>query len=282
MQDFGTTRPRTAEVPRVETPADQPPQSRQFSSPAGPSTQKLRAAPTTVPVAPAVAAADKPAQPSTQPSLAAVPPPAPLPELDAVVADRASRDPKDVSAALDEQLLNYLRDKPVPSQASLAGLPMEDREIVSAVMDALVNFRLTIRSDPNAMFQSKVRPLAQLSDRLRLRSDLQIPVISLASKVWGFGGYDPLPAVISAQGNNERVIYYEVKDFSSRLLEGGMWETRLASQVSLIDDTGKTVWQLPRRRSTATCAATAAATSSSAQGPHPPMCRAAATASRSR
>ena len=38
----------------------------------------------------------------------------------------------------------FLRDQSVPDLASLTSLPTEDRELVSAVMDGLSNFRNTL------------------------------------------------------------------------------------------------------------------------------------------
>jgi hypothetical protein len=166
-------------------------------------------------------------------------------ELDALVRARAAKDPRDVSAQMDVQMLDYLRELQVPSQGPLSGLPREDQDIIASVMDALVNFRANVRADPNAPFDAKVRPLADLADHLRVRSDLSIPVVVLTSAVRSFGNYDPLPATLSAQAYNDRVLYYEVKNFSSRLEASGMWETRLSAQVCLYDEAGRLLWQTP-------------------------------------
>jgi hypothetical protein len=173
--------------------------------------------------------------------------------VESTVADRLARDPRDVSAALDAQLLNYLREKPAPDAAALAALPTEDRELISAVLDALVNFRAGVRADPNATYAAKSRPLADLADRVRLKSDLAVPVLTFASAATGFGVYEPSPATLSPRGNTSAILYYEVANFTSRLNDRKLWETRLTQQFTLFDATGKQVWQDRLQSITDTC-----------------------------
>src|SRR5205807_941103 len=56
-------------------------------------------------------------------------------------SQRAKDYPQDLSAQLDDELLRFLRDEPVPDVQAIAGLAAEDRELVSAIMDSLTNFR---------------------------------------------------------------------------------------------------------------------------------------------
>lgn len=162
--------------------------------------------------------------------------------VEALVARRVERDPRDVSAQLDAALLAYLREEPSPNAAAIAGLAQEDREIIAAAVDALVNFRAAVRSDPNLMYAARVRPFAELSDRLRLRSELAVPVVAMASRVDSFGVYEPMPQVISTRSETVTVLYTEVANFTSRLTEQRQWETRLSAELGLFDAGGRRVW----------------------------------------
>jgi hypothetical protein len=159
-----------------------------------------------------------------------------------------------VSAALDAQLLSYLRNQPTPDAAALSQLPKEDRELISAVMDALVNLRATVRADPNSPYSSKVRPLVELSDRLR-RADLKVPALVLCSEVRAFGQYRPVPApALSSTMGTTPLLYYEVANFTS-VQQGGaggngggggeQWTTRLSQQLTITNDRNLVVWQSP-------------------------------------
>lgn len=162
--------------------------------------------------------------------------------VEAAVAGRVERDPRDVSAQLDAAILAYLREEPSPNAAAIAGLPQEDREIISAAVDALVNFRAGVRTDPNLMYSARVRPFAELSDRLRLRSELAVPVVAMTSRVDSYGVYEPMPQVISTRTETVTVLYTEVANFTSRLTETRMWETRLSAELGLFDASGRQVW----------------------------------------
>ena len=183
-----------------------------------------------------------PSPPSPTPLTTSPQPPSASP-LDSSVAARLAKDPRDASAHLDSAILAYLREQPSPDPAGIADLPQEDREVVSAVIDSLVNFRAVTRSSPNAMYASRVRPFAELSDRLRLRSELSVPSVVMASKVDSFGVYEPMPQVLSPRAETVTIIYTEVANFTSRLTDKRLWETRLAGEMGLYDQAGKLVWQ---------------------------------------
>lgn len=247
MRDFldkygSATRPRDQEVPRIDSmPPRAPVASDVEWGKANPGATTQKSATTSgATTAPAVQAN----APATLGGATTMPA-AQLPELDALISGKVARDPRDLSAVLDSQLLRYLRDEPVPDPAAIAGLQREDQQIVSAVMDALNNFRITVRNDPNAMYKAKTQALSLISDRLRGGADLSVPVIKLASAVRSYGDYDPLEPVINSNVPSERVVYFEVKDFRSELLPSGMWETRLSAVMAVFDDRGTVVWQQP-------------------------------------
>jgi hypothetical protein len=151
--------------------------------------------------------------------------------------------PRDVSAHLEYQLLQFLLDEQVPQLSSLAALPTEDRELITAVLDGLALFRNTLRSDNNMLLSRKIHPLLEMSDRLRSQADLVIPSIALCNSVNGFGKYDPIePARFAAGAEHRVVIYCEIANFSSNLNKDKMWETRLKQDMTLFTEGGVPVW----------------------------------------
>ena len=110
-----------------------------------------------------------------------------------------------MSANLDYQMMLFLHDQSVPDLASLTSLPTEDRELVSAVMDGLSNFRNTLRSDNNMLYSRKIRPLTDLADRLKQQAELSIPTLVLCTcGVDGFGRYDPIEPARLLRKNRSR------------------------------------------------------------------------------
>jgi hypothetical protein len=153
--------------------------------------------------------------------------------------------PDDLSAHLDYQMLLFLRDEPVPNLSAMSSLPAEDRELISAFMDGMSNFRNAIRADANMLLSRKIRPLVEMADRLRSRSDLGIPTLALCRKVEGFGRYDPIEPLRFVAGKAHPVIIYcEVENFSSQLNDGKMWETKLSQDAVLYTETGLPVWSV--------------------------------------
>jgi hypothetical protein len=165
-------------------------------------------------------------------------------DLDVNFARNVKDYPKDVWAHLDYQLLQFLKDKPTPQLDVLAKLSADDRELISAVLDGLTNFRNAIRSDNNMLMSRKVRPLLDLADRVRAQADLVIPTMSLCTKVDGYGVYEPIePARFAAMKAHPIIVYCEVENFASQLTEKKMWETKLSQEVVLYTETGLPVWK---------------------------------------
>jgi hypothetical protein len=163
--------------------------------------------------------------------------------LEARLAGRARDYPRDVSANLDYQLLLFLRDEPVPQLAAITALPTEDRELVSAVMDGLSNLRSTLHSDNNMLFSRKIRPITDLSDRLKQQADLTIPTLALCTKVEGFGRYDPIdPPRLTAQKERQAIIYCELENFASQFNGAKQWQTDVIQEAILYTEDGMQVW----------------------------------------
>src|SRR4029453_18300624 len=108
------------------------------------------------------------------------------------IAKRVREYPRDVSGHLDYQLLRFLQDERVPDLNTISTLPSEDRELIAAVIDGLSNFRSGLRQDNNMPPSRKIRPLLEMTDRLRSEADLTIPTIALCTTVRTFGEYDPI------------------------------------------------------------------------------------------
>ncbi len=160
------------------------------------------------------------------------------------IATRMKDSPSDVSAQLDYQLSKFLHDEPVPQASPLAALSGEDREVISTLMDGLSNFRSGVRAESNMLLSRKVRPLLEMSDRLRSQAELSVPTIALCRRVDGFGVYEPIePARFPAGREQPVIVYCEVENFASQLNDQKKWETRLQQQAVLFTETGLPVWQ---------------------------------------
>jgi hypothetical protein len=160
------------------------------------------------------------------------------------LAARAKDYPADLSAQVDQQILKFLRDESVPDMQSLAGLIPEDRELLSALMDSLTNFRNQLRSDHNMLFSKKIRPLVELADRLKSQAELSVPTVALCTGVKAFGVYDPIEPARFIAGREQRVVVYcEVENFLSQPNEKNLYETRLTQDIVLYEESsGLPVW----------------------------------------
>ena len=178
------------------------------------------------------------ASPSLSPSVAPT-----ADQLLQKLGTRVREYPGDVAAHLEYQLLQFLRGEPVPELASVAPLPAEDRELLTALLDGLSNFRNALRAETNMLQSRKVAPLLEMSDRLRSLGELTIPAAALCTKVERFGVYDPMePAQFHNGPNNEAILYCEVANFSSQLNSNRQWETRLKHEAVVYNETGLNVW----------------------------------------
>lgn len=183
-------------------------------------------------------------EPSTRPSSARMPASA---GATGQLADRLSARirefPRDVCTHLEYQLLQLLLEEQVPQLSVLSSLPTEDRELISAVLDGLSLFRSTLRSDNNMLLSKKIRPLIDMSDRLRSQADLTIPTVALCRTVKGFGDYEPIePARFVAGSEQKAILYCEIANFSSNLNDAHQWETQLRQELVLYTEFGVPVW----------------------------------------
>jgi len=162
------------------------------------------------------------------------------------LAYRIKADPLDVAAHVDYQLLQMVNDRSVPALDVISPLPQEDREIVSALLDGLSNFRNGIRNGGNALLSQKVAPLVEMADRVRSQTTLSIPSLVLCRDVKQYGIYQPFENNRFPLGEKHLVVVYcEVANFVSQLNSRSMWETKLKYEVLLYTDSDAAlqVWQ---------------------------------------
>ena len=77
---------------------------------------------------------------------------------------------------LEYQLLQFLKDEPTPELSDLSSLPPEDRELLTAMLDGLSNFRNALyRTNANMLFSNKIKPITEMSERLSRQADLDDP-----------------------------------------------------------------------------------------------------------
>lgn len=202
--------------------------------------------PATMP-SPVVAVSEPDVQaPSAQRSeggVQAAPPPAPMPtsdQLEQQLAKHIREYPRDVSAQLEYQVLQWLRGRQAPQMDVISSLSAEDRELIAAIMDGLSNFRSNVRGSENLLLSRKAKPWFELADRLRAQTSLQVTGVALCKKIYGFGAYDPLPSNRVTPGST-LFVYCEVENFASRLNDRGLWQTDITQEMVLYDDRGQRV-----------------------------------------
>jgi hypothetical protein len=170
-------------------------------------------------------------------------------ELTRRLSQRVKDYPQDVAGQFEFQLLQYLRGEPVPNLQTLNGLPNEDREIVSALMDGLSNFRSALRTDNNMLLSRKIQPILDLADRLRSQAELSLPTVAICSEVKRFGLYTPVEPARFAAGSDPAIcVYCEVENFASQLNSNKLWETKLRMDLVLYEDQGLEVWSPDKKR----------------------------------
>jgi hypothetical protein len=154
--------------------------------------------------------------------------------FDSKLSKRVKDYPRDISAHLDYQLWLFLRDQSVPQLQTLSSLPTEDREIIAALMDALTNFRSAVRAENNMLLSRKIRPLADLAERLHAQADLAIPKVALCSSVMGYGQYEAMEPRFVANGKEpQAILYCEIENFSAQLVPGDPQQQQWASELRL-------------------------------------------------
>lgn len=228
-------------VPAATAPASQPDAATPAQEAAEPAV--------TVVVEPATQPAPAPA-PATQPEsmpVVTVEPVEPLPAAEPVVVPEVvpgvsgpvtSAPITTAPMAFDTGLQRLLENQPAWSDELFAQVPAAEQQLLKAVLQGIATFRSKLGTDP----QAAAAALAELGNSARPADVLKVPVVTLCSRVQGFGVYDTVtPQQLPAFRESGVVLYCEVQGFDSRRQELN-WETRLRQQVSLIDAQGQTIW----------------------------------------
>jgi hypothetical protein len=171
----------------------------------------------------------------------------PADDLEDALSRQVKANPRDVVAHLDYQLVQFLRGQAVPQMAAIGTLSAEDREVVAALMDALSNFRTGARASGSGSSSPKLKPLVELSERLRAAGSLGIPTAAFCTRVDGFGIYEPMGNRFPAGRETRVILYCEIENFASQLNAKNLWETRLTLETTLYDSKGTRVAVEERR-----------------------------------
>jgi hypothetical protein len=176
----------------------------------------------------------------------------PVQVLTQTFSDRVGANPRDAGSQLDLQVARFLNESlhdsasiGAPMTAELSALPDEDREMISAVVDGLTNFRAVYRNERNPLATQKAAPLLEMAERIRSRTDLSVGAIALCTAVRAYGNYDPIEPLKFRSGVANTVVFYcEVDGFQSLLDEQGRWTTKLSIELRLFTatDAGLQVW----------------------------------------
>ncbi|QOV88533.1 hypothetical protein [Humisphaera borealis] len=156
-------------------------------------------------------------------------------------ARRLKEHPTDAAAHFYHQIFRFLRDESIPDLGSLSPLPPDDREMLSVALDGISDWIRKIQTDPNALPSRKLAPLLRMAERLRELTELSIPTMSLCRRVDGFGIYEPMALSFRAGLEHETIIYCEVENFTSRLNEKQLWETKLSMEAVLYNSAGDAI-----------------------------------------
>ena len=98
--------------------------------------------------------------------------------------------------------------------------------------------------DPSHPADETLAAVENMRAKLQQRAELIIPVVALCSRVRTFGVYDLMPTdQFLAHQANRTVVYTEVKNFVSKRLDDGTYQTRLAGRLELLSKDGSLVWQ---------------------------------------
>ena len=176
--------------------------------------------------------------------------PRPLPATDDMAQKmlKQVRDyPQDLSSQLDWQLLQMLQGQSVPQLRNPVGIARpRTARCCRRCSDGLTHFRNALKADNNMLLSRKIRPMLELSDRLRTQAELSIPTVALCTDVKGFGVYErwSLPVSPPTRKSIALIVYCEVENFASQLDDQKRWETKLTQELVLYtEQNGLEVWR---------------------------------------
>jgi hypothetical protein len=157
--------------------------------------------------------------------------------LEQTLLARAKDQPHELAPQLDLQLARLVQNQPIPD-GSIDTLPPDDRDLLAALCEGLARFRAAARGAGSTLLSSRIQPLVDMTEGLRVRSGLTLPEVALCRTVSQFGVYEPCataaqPATFPAGRETPVIIYCEIANFASQQAKDQQWETNLSYEMSL-------------------------------------------------
>lgn len=132
------------------------------------------------------------------------------------------------------------RDTMATDDANLVSL--EIRELMRAFFEVAVAIRNTMRN-PLDGGEVALTYIDDLRTRLADRSDPSIDSIALCSRVTTFGVYEEMTASDFIAGRpTQTIVYSEIGGLHAELLDGGHFQTKLATSLEILTNDGKHMW----------------------------------------
>ncbi len=159
-----------------------------------------------------------------------------------LLEDALETDPADVES---QWLLSTMRLVMGEKDQATEISPEIAREPAELLRDAVRLFAdmRQLLVDPSHPADETLAALEALRTKLRERAELVIPAVALCTRVRTFGVYDEMPpGQLIAYQTNRTVVYTEVKNFVSKKLADGQYETLLAGRLELLTPNGRLVW----------------------------------------
>jgi len=141
-------------------------------------------------------------------------------------------------------LRSYLDHQPERAISQMQSLPIENRDLVQALIPPLV--RLSEGSLDSAGAQELavlVEQLQAAADRLRSRATLGMGSICFCRRIHKYGVYEPLDTPYRFFAGEMAELYVELRNVASVIDPGNGQKTQLSSTLELRDSSNHVVWR---------------------------------------
>lgn len=160
-------------------------------------------------------------------------------EVEAAVA----RNPDDLEQQVRLRMLYLADGQNEKALADTPGMNVEAQRVLRSLVHSLVEARSEVGRDPATWATRQLEAVEEMRGLLRAKADLRIPVISLCTRVEGFGVYEPIdPPEFPANTQNQAILYVEVDNFQVDHTPRGQYRTLMAMRTTLIAQDGSEVW----------------------------------------
>lgn len=152
------------------------------------------------------------------------------------------------SEQLDYRMLMALAGDVERAREPLPMASHEQAEIAARYIESLIAIRDGHLGDPTEAATTALREIDKLADALRQVSRLSVPVIEICREARAFGQYSPIsPREFRTGSPIEFVLYCEVRDFTTRQIDGGQLEARFELTTTIFDNVGGEVLRFEDR-----------------------------------